>query len=195
MSRQMFCENAIFYEQQALKQIGFNEYRLGSFNQSSTATGIQQGMAQSSSQTESHFTNFSNYLRRCHQMDLSIAQYVQGQKEDVAFTYIKSDHSRAFVKILGTDLLLSDLGVFVSNSQEHARQLEMIRQYALNNNTAGMSPVDVADVIMINSPAEIRKQLDISYKALLQQQQQAQQAQQQQLEQATAIAKEKENLS
>ena len=186
-------ENAIFYEQQALKQIGFNEYRLGSFNQSSTATGIQQGMAQSYSQTESHFTNFSNYLRRCHQMDLSIAQYVQGQKEDVAFTYIKSDHSRAFVKILGTDLLLSDLGVFVSNSQEHARQLEMIRQYALNNNTAGMSPVDVADVIMINSPAEIRKQLDISYKALLQQQQQAQQAQQQQLEQATAIAKEKED--
>lgn len=186
-------ENAIFYEQQALKQIGFNEYRLGSFNQSSTATGIQQGMAQSYSQTESHFTNFSNYLRRCHQMDLSIAQYVQGQKEDVAFTYIKSDHSRAFVKILGTDLLLSDLGVFVSNSQEHARQLEMIRQYALNNNTAGMSPVNVADVIMINSPAEIRKQLDISYKALQQQQQQAQQAQQQQVEQAMAVAKEKED--
>lgn len=186
-------ENAIFYEQQALKQIGFNEYRLGSFNQSSTATGIQQGMAQSYSQTESHFTNFSNYLRRCHQMDLSIAQYVQGQKEDVAFTYIKSDHSRAFVKILGTDLLLSDLGVFVSNSQEHARQLEMIRQYALNNNTAGMSPVNVADVIMINSPAEIRKQLDISYKALQQQQQQAQQAQQQQVEQAMGVAKEKED--
>lgn len=182
---------AIFFEEQAMKQVGFNNYRLGSFAQTSTATGIQQGMAQSYSQTESYFTNFSNYLRRCHQMALSIAQFVQSQKEDISFTYIKSDFSRAFVKILGVDLLLSDIGVFVSNSQEHARQLEMMRKFALENNTAGMNPVDVSDVIMMNSPSEIRKQLSNSYNKLLEQQQQAQQ-QQAQLEQQALQLKQEE---
>jgi hypothetical protein len=50
-----------------------------------------------------------------------------------------------------------------------------------------MSPVDVADVIMMNSPGEIRRQLSASYNALLQQQQQSQQAQQAQQEQAIQL--------
>lgn len=171
---------AKFYEEQAMKQIGFNAYRLGSFAQSSTATGIQQGQAASYSQTESYFTNFSNYLRRCLKMALDMAQYVQSQKAEIAFTYTKGDLSKGFIKIFGTDLMLPDIGVFVSNSQEHARQLEMIRQFALSNNTAGLTPVDVADVIMMNSPDEIRRQLKVSYEKLLAQQQQAQQSQQEQ---------------
>lgn len=168
---------AKFYEEQALKQVGFNDYRLGSFNQSSTATGVQTGMAQSYSQTDSYFTNFSNYLRRCNQMDIDIAQYVQSQKETITITYVKSDLNRAFIKVLGTDLLLTELGVRVSNSQEHTRQLEMIRQFALNNNTSGLTPPDVANIIMMNDPAEIKRQLEVSYNRMFAQQQQAQQQQ------------------
>jgi hypothetical protein len=178
---------AKFFEEQALKQVGFNQYRLGNYSQSSTATGVQQGVQASYSQTESYFTNFSNYLRRCHKMNLDIAQYVQSKKTEISLTYIKSDLNRAFIKVLGSDLLLSELGVLVSNSQEHARQLDMMRQFALQNNTSGMSPVDVADVIMMNSPGEIRRQLSASYNALLQQQQQSQQAQQAQQEQAIQL--------
>jgi len=174
---------AKFYEEQALKQVGFNQYRTGNFASSSTATGVQQGEAKSYAQTESYFTNFSNYLRRCQQMALSIAQFVQSQKEDITFTYIKSDMSRAFIKILGMDLLLSDLGVLVSNSQENARQLEMIRQYALSNNTSGMTPVDVANVIMMNNPHEIRRELEKSFEKLQGNQQQEQEFKQKALDQ------------
>lgn len=84
--------------------------------------------------------------------------------------------------------MLAELGIIVSNSQEYMRQLEMIRQYALSNNTSGMSGVDVADVIMMNSPQEIRRQLQVSYDKVMQQQQSQQQAQQQQAEQANQIA-------
>jgi hypothetical protein len=120
-------------------------------------------------------------------MNLDIAQYVQSQKEDITITYIKSDLNRAFIKILGSDLLLSELGVLISNSQEHARQLEMMRQFALENNTAGMSPVDVADVIMMNNPAEIRRQLEASYNKLLKQQEDQQAQAQQQHEQEIQV--------
>ena len=174
---------AKFFEEQALKQVGFNQYRTGDFAASSTATGIQQGQAKSYSQTESLFTNFSNYLRRCAQMGLSMAQYVQSQKNDIAITYIKSDLNRAFIKILGTELLLADLGVMASNNQEHLRQLEMIRQFALTNNTTGLTPPDVADVIMMNSPGEIRRQLESSYNKILENQEKQYQLQSQQLEQ------------
>lgn len=182
---------AKFFEEQALKQVGFNDYRLGNFTQSSTATGIKQGEEKSQSQTQTYFTNFSNYLRRCHQMNLDIAQYVQSQKTEISLTYIKSDLNRAFIKILGSDLLLSELGVLVSNSQEHARQLDMMRQFALENNTAGMTPPDVADTIMMNSPGEIRRQLAASYDKLLAQQSQAQQQQSQQHQAEIEVEKQK----
>lgn len=178
---------AMFFKNMALEQVGFNQYRTGNFAASTTATGIEQGSAKSYSQTESHFTNFSNYLRRCLQMSLNIAQFVQSQKDNITIKYTKSDFSKGFIKILGTDLLLPDLGVFISNSQENARQLEMIRQYALQNNTSGLSPVDVSNVIMMNSPNEIRNQLKISYDKLMQNQQQSQQLQQQALEQEKQI--------
>lgn len=179
VSRINLCK---FFEEQALKQVGFNQYRVGNYSSQTTATGIQQGVSTSYAQTESYFTNFSNYLRRCMQMDLDIGQYVESQKEVIPILYTKDDFSKAFIQILGVDLLLSELGVFVSSSQEHIRQLEMIRQFALENNTAGLDPVSAADIIMMNTPKAIRSQLDRSYNKILEQQQQAQQQQQQAIE-------------
>jgi hypothetical protein len=178
---------AKFFEEQAMKQVGFNNYRLGNFAQTSTATGITEGQAASYAQTESYFTNFSNYLRRCITMELEMAQYVQSQKDEIMFTYTKGDLSKAFVKLAGIDIMLAELGVLVSNSQEYIRQLDMMRQYALSNNTSGMSGVDVADVIMMNSPQEIRRQLQISLDKLMAQQQQAQEAQNQIAQQANEL--------
>lgn len=178
---------AKFLEEQALKQVGFNAYRTGAYSATSTAQGVEQGTAASYNQTETYFTNFSNYLRRCTQMALNMAQFVQSKKEDVTFTYIKGDLNRAFVKVLGTDLLLADLGVFVVNSQENARQLEMMRRFALENNTSGLTGVDMANIIMMNSPQQIKRELEVSYNKILEQQQQAQQLKQQELEQTKQL--------
>lgn len=185
VSRINLCK---FFEEQALKQVGFNQYRVGSYAASTTATGIQQGVSTSYAQTESHFTNFSNYLRRCLQMDLDIAQYVESQKDTIDVLYSKGDFSKGFIRVLGVDLLLSELGVMVSNNQEHLRQLEMARQYALSNNTAGLDPMSVMDIIMTNSPQEIKKSLERSYNKILEQQQQGAQMQQQALAQEAEIA-------
>jgi hypothetical protein len=166
------------FKQFALEQVGFNQYRLGNFNQSSTATGIEEGQARSFAQTESYFTQFYNYLRRCHRMALDIAQYTQSQQKDVTISFVKSDLSTAFIKVAGTDLSLADLHVYVTNSQEHLRQLETSRQLALSNNTTGATALDLFDIITMNTPSEIRKKLESSLKKQEQMQQQQLQVQQ-----------------
>lgn len=155
---------AKFFQERAMSQLGFTPQRLGDVSQIDTATGITEGAQRSANQTESYFSNFSNYVRRCYEMGLDMAQYVQSQKESIEFTYVKSDMSRAFIKVLGMDILLADLGVRITNSQEALRQLNMMRQYVLTNNTTGINGVDVLDVISMNSTHEIRRQLQASQK-------------------------------
>jgi hypothetical protein len=149
-----------FFEQRALSQVGITPQRLGNVAASETATGTQQAVTQSFAQTESYFTRFAEYKKRTMKMNLDIAQYVQAKNKDITVSYVKSDMSRAFTTLNGTDLLLSDLHVYVSNSQEDIRQLEMLRQLFMTNNNVGASPLDLATVITSNSPAEIKIQLE-----------------------------------
>lgn len=176
------------FEQMALKQIGFNDYRLGQQNSSSSATGVREGQARSFSQTETYFTNFSNYIQRCHKMNLDIAQYVQSQNKDVTISYVKSDMSRAFMKMNGTELLMADLHVYVSNSQEEIRQLETLRQLAIQNNTSGATMLDLAEIVTANSPAAIKAKLKVSQARQQENLDRQYELQQQQIEQQAQIA-------
>lgn len=179
---------AKFFEEQAMKQVGFNQYRLGQFASTSTATGIQQGDSQSQAQTETYFTNFSNYLRRTYRMNLDIAQYVDSKNKDINIAYVNNDLTTSFHATTGTDLLLSDLYIYVSNSQEQLRQLESLRQLGLQNNTTGATIADLAEIVTTNSPQQIVSILKESTAKMQEQQAQAQQAQQAQLEQQGQIA-------
>lgn len=153
---------AQMFKQYALEQVGFNQYRLGNFNQSSTATGIEEGQQRSFAQTESYYTQFYNYLKRCARMNLDIAQYVQSKNQDITINFVNSDLKTSFIQTAGTDITLADLHVYVSNSQEHLRQLEMARQLAMSNNTTGATALDLFDMISMNTPSEIRKRLESS---------------------------------
>lgn len=171
------------FENFALSQIGFNPYRLGQQAGSTGATTTLQGQQRSAAQTESYFTRFSSYIQRCYRMNLDIAQYVQSQDKDITITYVKSDFSRAFVKILGTSLLLSDLHVYVSNSQEDLRQIEALKELAMKNNTTNASIVDLAEMITTNSVAEIKIKIKKAYEEQQQRLQQQFQLEQQKLQQ------------
>lgn len=195
LSRMKIAE---FFENCALKQVGITPQRLGEVAASETATGTQQAVNQSYAQTESYFTNFSAYKTRCLQMALEMAQYVESKKDNITMMFIKSDMSRAFIKMAGVDLLLSELGVYVSDSAEMQRQLEMLRQLFMESNTTGATPVDLATVIMSNSPNEIKAQLKASYEALQareqSQQQSEMQAEQQKQQMAMQLLQEKQSF-
>lgn len=159
LSRMRIAE---FFEARALSQVGITPQRLGDIAASETATGTQQAVAQSYAQTESWFTKFSEYKKRCLKMNLDIAQYVQAKDQDITVMYTKGDMSRAFMKLNGTELLLADLHVYVSNSQEDMRQLDMLRSLFMTNNNIGATPMDLATIITSSSPAEIKTQIEVS---------------------------------
>lgn len=182
---------ADYFERKALSKIGFTPQRLGNISASESATGVQQATQASVAQTDSYFTRFGSFEKRCLQMSLDMAQYVQSKKKSLHILNSKSDMSRSYIEITGSDLTNAELGLFVSDSPELIRQLETIRQLSLNN-TMGLTPPDLATVIFSNSPAEIKAQWTTSYRQQqeLQQQQQEQQnqLQQQQIESQQQIA-------
>jgi len=182
---------AEFFESRALAQVGITPQRLGEIAASETKYGTEQALSQSYAQTESYFTRFSEYKKRTLKMNLDIAQYVQSKNQDVTVMYTKSDMSRAFISINGTELLLSDFHVYVSNSQEDIRQLETLRQLFLTNNTVGASPLDLATVIMSNSPAEIKNQLEVAMANNERKYQEQQQLEQQKIQTDKELAQEK----
>lgn len=185
MSRMQLAEA---FEKMALKQVGFNDYRTGSYAAYTSAQGAAQGQQASYAQTESLFTNFSNYIRRVHEMNLCIAQYVQSQEKDVTIMYTKSDMSRAFIKLQGTELMTANLQVKVVNSLEYIRQTESLRQLGLQNNTSGANILDLAEIITANSPEEIKIKLKGSVQKQEQLQERDYQLKQQQIDQEKEIA-------
>lgn len=177
---------ADYFKQSALAQVGITPQRLGNIQASETKYGVEQAQSQSYAQTESYFSRFNDFKKRYLQMSLDIAQYVQSQEEDILIMNLKSDMSRAFIRLNGSQITNAQLGLYVVDSQEVVRQLETLRQLFINNNTSGATPGDLATVVLSNSPNEIKRQLETSYRKIQEQQQAQQQAelqaQQQQLQ-------------
>jgi hypothetical protein len=175
-------EMAEKFEQKALRQVGYNDYRVGAYASTSTAAGVQEGKSSSVNQTEYLFANFASYQRRCYEMNLAIAQYVQSQNHDIQVMYTKSDMSRAYIQLNGSDILLADLEVRVVDSREELEKTQMMRQYALENNTAGLDPIAVMEIISTDSTQEIKMKVKEAWEQHQQTEQQNYDLQRKQLE-------------
>jgi len=148
-------EIASLIEQAFLYQVGLSQQRLGQDNTNMTATGVMQNLRGSTAMTESWFTRFTNYKRRVLQMNLDIAQYCSVTDRDMTLSLVQDDMSREYMKINGLELLNSQLGVLVFNSQELIRQTEMLKELVLKNNTSNSPLSSLAEVIFSGSPARI----------------------------------------
>lgn len=189
-------EIARMIEEQAMFQVGITQQRLGIVQASESATGVQQSVQNSYAQTESYFTKFSNYKRRVLQMNLDIAQYCAATNRDMTLSLIQDDMSRQFIQMNGVELLTSDLGIRVFNSQELLRQNEMIKQLIMKNNTANASMSSLAAAIYTESPAKlisILKGMEDDIKAQQQAQNQHESEMQQQKIEADQMKIDKQN--
>lgn len=128
---------AAMWEDQGMKQIGISPQRQGSVQASESATGVQAAVNNSYAVTEPYFENFYNYKKRKLTMLLDMAQYVASTtKGDITLSYTTDDMGEAFIKTTGTEVMLSDMGVYIDNAQETLQELERVRALAENNTTA-----------------------------------------------------------
>ena len=181
------------FKQQAFEAIGINPQRLGGEVARQTATGVQQAIQASYSQTEMYFIQHSdNLMPRVHQMRTDLSQYYHSTKPSVRLNYISSEAEKVNFTINGTELLMRDFNIFCTTRTNHRAILDNLKQLAMTNNTSGASIYDLGNLIKADSIAEVSKILkNAEDKQTAQRQQEMQQQQQMQQQQLQAQAQEK----
>lgn len=183
-----------YFKQQAFEVIGVTPQRMGQQMGQQTATGMEQNLNASYTQTEMYFVQHTDYLMpRVHQMRTELAQYYNSNKPSIRLQYITSAAEKENFSINGTQLLMRDLNVFCTTKMNSRAVMEQLKQLALNNNTTGASIYDLGNIIKSESIAELTNVLKASEeKADKIRQEQAQQQQQLQEQQLAAQEKEKQ---
>ena len=188
-----------YFKNQAYEVIGITPQRMGQVNSQETATGIEQSVNASYSQTEMYFVQHSEHLMpRVHQMRTDLAQFYNSRRPSTRLSYMTSKDEKVNFEINGTELLSRDLNVFVSTKINHKQVMEQIKQMAIQNNTAGASIYDLASIVKAESMAEVTHAMKaIEQKTNAQRQEQMQhdqQMQQQQLEAQQAAQEAKQRF-
>lgn len=175
---------AMRFKQMALDQIGLSPQRLSDVKPGETATGVNTAVQRSYVQTATLFSRFYDYVQRTLKKTLDFAQFTQATDRDILASTIYSDYTNGFITLNGTELLLTQLQVFVSNAQQDQRDLEISRQLALENNTSDISANDRQIMATSSSLQKIREVLENSALKSEQNQQAGQQLEQQKLQAA-----------
>lgn len=169
---------AEYFKNEAFAVVGITPQRLGEVTASESATGTQQAVNNSYSQTEMYFEQHMNHLMpRVRQMMLEAAQFVNATKPESKFSYLNKDEENVWFKIEGYKLMLADYQIYAMSKANTKQVLEQLRQMAIQNNTAGGSLADIAQVIVSNSPAEIIQKLKEADQKRLDNEQSQQQSQ------------------
>ena len=188
-------ELANYCEQQIMKVIGISPQRMGSINSQETATGVNQAINNSYSQTELYFFNHTNLMRELKSMILDAEKYIESKKPVSRVNYLNSDVENVLFELDTEDLLLRRFNIFLTNSTDSQRVLEQLRQLAIQNNTSGASMLDLATIIESSNVREIKDTLAASLQNFQKQEEAKRQHEQQMLQQqleAQAVEKEKE---
>jgi len=185
---------AEYFKNEAFSVVGITPQRLGEIQASESATGTQQAVNNSYSQTEVYFDQHMNHLMpRVRQMMLNAAQFINATKPESHLAYFNKQEETVWFKNEGYKLLLADYQIYSMSKADVKNTLEKLRQIAMQNNTAGGSLYDIAQVMTTNSPSKIIEQLKKSDDNRAQQAQSQQQAQvQMQQEQQQFLAEQQQ---
>jgi len=168
---------------------------MGSINSQETATGINQAINNSYSQTESYYFNNTNLMRELKSMILDAEKYIESKKPISRLNYLNSDVENVMFEIDTEDLLLRRFNIFLTSNSDTQRVLEQIRQFAIQNNTTGATDLDKIIMLEATDTRKIKDTLAVSLENFRKQEQQKQQHEQQMLQQeleAQAAEKEKD---
>jgi hypothetical protein len=124
----------------------------------------------------------NDLMPRVRQMMLDAAQFINATKPRSRLTYLNSDDENVFFEIEGYRLLMADFMVYARSTADIKNTVEQLRKLAVENNTAGGSLYEIAQMLTLDSPAAIMAKLKEA-DARRQQEQQGQNDHEMQLQQ------------
>lgn len=142
----------------AQETIGLSPERMGAVKASQTATGTQNAINNSYTQTSGWFTSFFDGEREMLQMQLEFTKQLvaQGKQENLTN---KSEYSVEALRLAMVTEYLYDLHVYVVDSKKERDNLELARRLALENNTSDMPMSNRLQLSTGSSLAEIMQGL------------------------------------
>lgn len=164
------------------ENIGITRQRLGANKASETATGIQQGINYSETQTEKYFEQHSNLMQRVRQRMLDAAQYYSTFKETTREVYMNEMDENVMLDIEGMENILPHYNIYLQSRANVRAALQTISQLMMNDNTL---PIKTSAKIESLVEGSIPKILSVIRKSELEQdmQQEQQMLSEQQMEQ------------
>jgi hypothetical protein len=176
---------------ECLMQVGVSPQLLGDISPSETAMGVAQGINRSITQLKHLYDEHLQTMELARYTMLEFARYLALKNNQVEQMFVNDEAERVVFSI-PSDLLIHDLGVYVTSGMDENIVLETIKQLALNDNTMGSDALDKIGILSSKSVAEIYDKLKQNIvDKTVQQEQQAQMQQQQQME---LLNKQKEQL-
>lgn len=168
--------------------VGLSKQRMGSVSASESATGVNNAVTQSYSQTEPLFVAHEYVSLQLYQAIIDASLYIESAKPQSTLSYVTSEGESAFVQVNGSDLRFRDLKVFPTNRPEDTQMFNEIRQLAQAVIQNGGSLYDVVELYSTKSMREMKKTFkDLRDRMFAMQDQQMQQKQQE-LQQQQQIA-------
>jgi hypothetical protein len=166
---------AEMYKRLALEQIGITEQRKGTPDQYATAEGIRVGQEASYAQTRTIYSKFNEARKKTAILHLNVAQFCQGENKDITVFSRRSDGDIAFLEFSDELFPLRQLGITAVSDSKARKSLENLRQFMMQNNTAGSDILDFAQIMTADSMVEM---IDIGRRSRLKQQQDKQEERQ-----------------
>jgi hypothetical protein len=147
---------AEYFKTQAFAVIGVTPQRVGEVAASESATGVQQAVNNSYSQTEMYFEQHLNFLMpRVYQMLLEAAQYINAEKPESRISYLNRQEESEWFRIEGWKLLLTDYEIYSQRKADTKAIMDQLKNLAIQNNTAGGSLYELSKIITGESPSAI----------------------------------------
>jgi hypothetical protein len=163
---------AVYFKNEGLSQVGITPNRLGQPTGRQTASGQEENVNASYTQTEKYFTQFSHHLMpRVHQMRTDLAQYYNSTKPSVRLSHLTSKEERVNFQINGTDLLLRELNIHTDSDPANVNVMEELKKLLITNNTAGGTIYELGSLLTAESLGEMNNILKGIEKRSLQQKQ------------------------
>jgi hypothetical protein len=163
--------------------IGITRQRLGAQKASETATGIQQGIIYSETQTEKYYEQHSNLMERVRQRMLDATQYYATINDNTRDMYMNDMDENIFLETVGLEQMLTQFNIRLQSKANVRAALQTIAGYLQQDNTLPIKPSDKIQAIVESSVPKILhllKQGELEMEKMQRDQQMQQQQMQQQ---------------
>lgn len=163
------AQEALFYldaadriKWMAGEQVGITRQRVGAQKASETATGIQQGINYSETQTEKYFEQHQNLMQRVRQRMLDAAQFYSTFSESNRDMYMNEMDETIALNIEGMDNMFTHYNIYLQSRSNVRNALQNISKFLMEDNTLPITPSAKIEALVEGSVPKILNLLKTS---------------------------------